>query len=114
MDVGLSRGPCRMSLSSVQIGLGLLATIGVIPAHAGAAYDFHGLLFQCGRHPVVQISGVVAYAYQDDLTHYVEGRATLRRNAVLVSFPGRVGAFTIIRLGNRFMSAGRVCKVDDV
>ena len=96
-----------------QIGFALLILGACFtPTEGKARYDFHGLLFRCSGHPTVQVSGHVAYAYEADLTRYTEGRAIVRKDAVIVSFPGRYGRFTIAKHGARFMSDGVVCMSD--
>ena len=83
-------------------------------AQATPRHDFHGLLFKCGGHPTVQVSGRVAYAYEADLTTYVAGTARLRTDAVTVSFSSRYAAFTIARRGRRFFVGPVACQADDV
>jgi hypothetical protein len=81
-------------------------------AEAGAAYDFHGLLFQCGRHPAVNIAGAHVWGYEADLTRYTEGVAKLGANSVTLTFPRRFQAFTITMRAARFYADGAICQTD--
>lgn len=76
--------------------------------------DFHGVLLTCGSHPTVLVLGTIVYAYEPDLTHYLEGKAERRADSVTLSFPSRYRTFVITRRGARFFADGRRCTADDV
>jgi hypothetical protein len=94
--------------------LSIAAAYFVSIAAAEAKDDFHGLLFQCDRHPTVQVSGHIAYAYEADMTTATQGTATLKSHAVTVSFPGKYASFTIVKRGDRFYADGKLCRANDV
>lgn len=95
--------------------IALLACVTDGEARTRGLYDFHGLLFSCGKYPPVNLTGRgQAYVYKADLTTSTEGTATLSHDAVTVSFRRKFRTFTISRKPDGFYVGKVLCHVDDV
>ena len=102
----------RSSLRSMV----LLTVVGFSTGAAGAdpSKGWRGLLYTCGQHPTVHIPADVAYAYEKDLTHTMEGKVSFGRSSATVSFPRMYGTFTIVKRGGNYLVNDRKCTVDRV
>ncbi len=113
---------CGKTLASIMLKRRELLFIAAIVITAGASgataatpYDFHGLLFTCGRYPPVNFDGKGGvYAYESDLTTSVTGKAVLGKGSVTVSLPRRFLSFTITKRGKKFFVGKTLCEADDV
>jgi hypothetical protein len=80
-------------------------------ALAKTPYDFHGLEFQCGRFPGINIAGGKAFWYSEKAKTWTVGTATLGKNSVTVRFPN-LPAYTITQRGDKFYSGGSLRHAD--
>jgi hypothetical protein len=89
-----------------------IAILASTAARGNEPDDFHGLEFQCGRFPGVNIARGKAFWQNAKTNVWTTGTATLGKNSVTVRLPN-LPAYTITQRGNEFYSGGKLCQADN-